>query len=175
MTVIKLCKLCGKQFNCPPSQRERRKFCSRSCSQKQVNSLRKGQPLSENRKNQLKRLHIQTKSNPPMKGVSRCGKVSPTWNGGITPLYRGIRQLEKYSIWRRQIFLRDNYKCQICGATGLNAHHIKSFKTIILENNIKTTEQALKCDELWFISNGVCLCNKCHYNVHTKEKNDKLL
>jgi hypothetical protein len=175
MTVTKLCELCGKEFKTPNCQANRRKFCSRSCSQKIVNSLRKGSPLSENRKNQLNRLHIHTKLNPPMKGISRCGEKSPTWKGGITPLYRGIRQLEKYSNWRKQVLVKDNYKCQLCNELGLNAHHIKSFKNIILENNIKTTGQALKCEELWFVSNGICLCNQCHYKIHTKEKNDRIL
>lgn len=55
---------------------------------------------------------------------------------------------EKY-VWKKAVFKRDNYTCQVCGSTErLEAHHIKE-----------------KCNfpELQYeVSNGICLCHSCH-------------
>ena len=36
------------------------------------------------------------------------------------------------------------------------------FSDIIIENNIKTLEDALQCKQLGDINNGITLCKKCH-------------
>ena len=64
------------------------------------------------------------------------------------------------------VYSRDNWTCQTCGTRGgrfnLVVHHIKSFSNVMSDNNIKTTDEAKECSELWDLSNGVTLCNKCH-------------
>lgn len=86
------------------------------------------------------------------------------WQGGDTEFSQKIRNLLEYKYWRKQIFQRDNFTCQICGKRGtrINAHHINAFKNIIRTNKIKTIEDAIKCKELWDINWGVVLCEKCH-------------
>jgi len=86
------------------------------------------------------------------------------WQGGITLLGFQIRNSVRYSKWRSDIFSRDNYICQKCGATRckIEAHHIKMFSLIIRENAIKSLEGAELCEELWNINNGITLCKKCH-------------
>ena len=87
------------------------------------------------------------------------------WKGGITSLTFQIRHCYKYRQWRSDIFEKYNYICLKCGQKGgkLNVDHFpKSFSEIIKENNIKTFEQAMNCEELWNINNGRVLCEKCH-------------
>lgn len=99
------------------------------------------------------------------------GSKNPSWKNGLgtTPLVHNIRMCFNYRQWRSDIFTRDNFTCQCCGKRGgnLNAHHTpKSFATIIKEYNIKTSQDAINCEELWNINNGITLCTACHKKVH---------
>lgn len=75
-----------------------------------------------------------------------------------------IKHHDRYAMWRLMVLGRDNFTCQFCGARGvyLFPHHLKAFSLILRENNITTLEEALKCEELWDLDNGVTLCNECH-------------
>ncbi len=92
------------------------------------------------------------------------------WNGYITPLYISIRICKQYEEWRLQIFGRDNFTCQCCGIRGtyLEAHHIKPLNEIIKEYNIKKSEDALNCNLLWDLNNGITYCTKCHKKLKNK-------
>ena len=102
---------------------------------------------------------------------SKKGKKSHFWKGGINPLIIKIRRCFEYRQWRSDVFTRDNFTCQECNQKGLylEAHHIKSFSKIIEENNIKTFEEALNCEELWNINNGLTLCKDCHNKTKLKK------
>ncbi len=99
---------------------------------------------------------------------------NPNWKGGVTSLYDQIRKSFIYRQWRSDVFTRDDFTCQNCGqkSGGLNAHHIKSFFTIIQCYEITTLEEALECDELWNINNGITLCKVCHKKIHKKVINN---
>lgn len=93
------------------------------------------------------------------------GNKSHFWKGGISKLREQIHQSYKYREWRREVFERDKYTCQDCKQKGndLVAHHDKkSFAQILSENNVLTFKQAMDCKELWDVSNGKTLCDKCH-------------
>ena len=98
------------------------------------------------------------------------------WQGGLTPLYRLIRNSFKYRQWRSDVFTRDRFQCQICldkPGRGHNviieAHHCgKSFSKLLSEYGIKTLEEAINCEELWNINNGQTTCKKCHKKIHGK-------
>jgi len=103
--------------------------------------------------------------------LAQRGEKSNAWKGGITSLYLKIRHNFKIRQWRDDCFTRDDFTCQKCNIRGgkLTCHHIKYFSKIISDNNIRTLEEALDCDELWNINNGITLCNKCHINKHKKD------
>jgi hypothetical protein len=100
---------------------------------------------------------------------AKIGKKNPAWKGGITPLMSLIRNSFKYSQWRNDVFTKNNWTCQKSGERrNLEAHHIKSFSTILRENNIKSYEEALNCNELWDINNGITFSKECHKKFHDK-------
>lgn len=101
-----------------------------------------------------------------------AGLNNHNWKGGITPLMIKIRSYRKYDEWRRKVYKRDNYTCQICGNNkghNLNSHHIISFSKIIQYFEIIDFQAAIKCKLLWDINNGITLCEKCHDRIHSKE------
>ena len=84
------------------------------------------------------------------------------------PLNREIRTSIEIKNWRKRVLRRDRYTCQICHEKGGHkcAHHIKSFANIMNDNNIKSIDDARRCEELWNVSNGICLCEECHKWIH---------
>jgi len=99
------------------------------------------------------------------------GENHHNWKGGITPLNHAIRTCSFYINWRTAVFQRDSYTCQHCHQVGENliAHHLNLFSDIMKENNITTLEEALQCEALWNIDNGLTLCKKCHKKLHSSE------
>jgi hypothetical protein len=161
----RICKRCGKVFQrTDDSRRGKGKYCSTKCYWE---SLTFG--VSRFCKICGKKIWVRP-SRPNHQycsqwcaGRDKIGEKSPLWNG-MTPIVTSIRKLFEYRQWRSDILQRDNYICQECGIRGgnLEAHHIKPFWKIIKENNIKTKEEAMVCDELWNLNNGITLCVKCH-------------
>lgn len=84
------------------------------------------------------------------------GEFHWNWKGGKTPANQRERSSKEYSEWRKTVFARDNFTCQICGQVGggLNAHHIKRWSTNV--------------DERYNPDNGITLCKKCHAELHRK-------
>lgn len=81
-------------------------------------------------------------------------------------LQRRIRGLGKYLEWRSNILKRDNYHCQNCGnQENLEVHHIIPFFKILNKFKIRDMEEAIKCDGLWEIGNGITYCRKCHIKI----------
>ncbi len=103
------------------------------------------------------------------------GDKTYQWKGGITKLAEAIRKDFKYNKWRVGVFLRDERKCQITGNKGIIvAHHIKNFKNIIDDNNIKNIEDARKCESFWNIDNGITMLKNVHeefHKIYTKYNN----
>lgn len=86
------------------------------------------------------------------------GESHWNWKGGVTDENHRQRESYEYRQWRKSVFERDNYTCQVCGASGgeLNAHHIKPF--------------SVYPDLRFDVSNGLTLCKQCHINVHKTER-----
>ena len=84
------------------------------------------------------------------------GERNPGWKGGITPLVRLMRNNDNYSNWRKEVFKRDGFTCQMCEDKGiyLQGHHI-----IGVHEDLNL---------IYEISNGLTLCKKCHLDFHNK-------
>ncbi len=85
------------------------------------------------------------------------GEKSNLWKGGISAITRKERtnfmDTLEYKDWRRKVFERDNYTCQICGIRGgnLRANHIKKYADY--------PELRLTVD------NGITICRNCDINL----------
>ena len=100
------------------------------------------------------------------------GDKNWNWQGGKTLISFIIRNSFRSRQWRDDVFTRDEFTCQECGQVGgrLNAHHIKPFASILRKYEIITIEEALECEELWSINNGITLCEECHSHKPKKIK-----
>jgi hypothetical protein len=91
----------------------------------------------------------------------------------VPPLLKlKIRNTTKYLNWRLSILKRDNFTCKLCHTSvkdnkslRLEVHHAKTFDEICNENNVSTVEQALACEELWNMNNGISICYRCHKDI----------
>lgn len=77
------------------------------------------------------------------------------WKGGITPKNEAIRKSSEYKSWRKSVFTRDSFTCQICSKIGgeLHADHILSF--------------AAYPERRFDLNNGRTLCVECHKKTDT--------
>lgn len=99
--------------------------------------------------------------NKGMRGYGRWakwhpqGELNPAWKGGITAVGKRIRNSKEYAAWRKSVFERDGYTCQLCHEKGgkLCADHIKPFSLF----------PALRMD----LNNGRTLCFDCHKQTDT--------
>jgi len=135
-----------------------------------INSEETNKKISKMRKKQKPPMLGKHRSKETKRKISEAlrGALSCCWKGGITPLRKVIQTSFLYRQWRSDVFHRDDFTCQECNIKGgiLNAHHKKSFTSIIQFYEITTLEEALECEELWNINNGITLCEKCHKDIH---------
>ena len=99
------------------------------------------------------------------------GENNHNWKGGMSELDKAIRELPEMYIWKYNVMKRDNFCDCFTGIVGnhnLEVHHIKPMSIIIQEYNIKTIEDALSCEELWDIDNGITMFKKSHIKHHQK-------
>lgn len=124
-------------------------------------------PTDETRK-KMSRSHMGMKygSERNLKiSLAHRGSKSYLWKGGISPLAEVIRKCFKSKEWKRKILQRDDYTCVICKKRGGDMeidHYPKMFAEIFHENNIKSLDEALACEQFWDTKNGRTLCKPCH-------------
>lgn len=109
------------------------------------------------------------------------GDKNPAWKGGVTPTIMRIRQSFKYKEWRKSVYKKDKFTCQLCGYSHnkkgikrevLDADHIVPFAFLIHQlvkkfGNKNLYNVAMEDKSLWDIENGRILCRKCHKKTDT--------
>jgi hypothetical protein len=135
---------------------------------------RKGIPVSEIQKQKQREKMVGIKHTPEHNALIRQntpkGEDSPHWNGGHTTLYWKVRYCRQMYEWRDAVFKRDNYRDWYSGVKGngnLNAHHIVSFASLMERYNIQTLDDALACNALWDVANGVTMIDTVHMAHHS--------
>ena len=149
-----ICEWCGKSYTIGRYRKNKTRFCSNKCRYEWISK------------------NITGLGNPmylPIMDKRFKGKSNPNWKGGVTSFHSQIRNCFEYRQWRSDVFTRDKYTCQICGddrGGNLQAHHKTAFINILNKYEITTFEEALKCEALWNINNGITLCEECHKEFH---------
>lgn len=91
-------------------------------------------------------------------GERQRGARSHRWKGGKMRPDALLRGSMEYSDWRKAVYARDDYTCQLCFERGgkIAAHHIR--------------EYAKHPDLRLVVENGITLCWLCHQSVKGKER-----
>jgi 5-methylcytosine-specific restriction endonuclease McrA len=146
--VITKCKQCGKEF--PSYSGSKRIYCSYTCA---------GKNKSHPDKLEKKVCIICGKSfDPHYKDKKLCSKQCLSiYNRKylVPPKSREHIPTWQYAEWRKSVYERDEYTCQICGDSkgkNLRAHHLNSWDMFQ--------------DQRYLIDNGVTLCVVCHKAFH---------
>lgn len=137
-------------------------------------------------RNQMHRFGIPTKNvSETMKGRF-VGDKHPNWKGGITDLDLLLREF--FAVHQVPLIAkRDNYTCQLCGATHtiLHVHHIRPFSEIVAEivaehPDLKPSDpndkielyKIITHDERFLDENNlITYCKECHFfKIHKYKK-----
>jgi len=158
--------------NKPCSEETRRKI---SAAKEGLVPWNMGIPCRENTKNKISMANKGRKHTEEARAAQRAntprGPKHWNWQGGVSRLTDAIRKSPEYKMWRRLVYVRDDFTCVQCRHTGyLNADHIVPFSTLIKENNINNIKDAVNCKKLWDINNGRTLCVPCHRKTETYGK-----
>lgn len=102
-----------------------------------------------------RRIMWQDKEFRAMMSEKRKGSLNPSWNPNLTDEERlTVRENKKRQQWASEVKKEADYTCDCCGQWGgtLHSHHLNDFHT--------------HKESRYEISNGVCLCEKCHREFH---------
>lgn len=171
--IIRICEVCGNEFIAKGNQTQnKKKTCSKECQYKAV-SIKNSQVRVERTTKVCKQCGNEFEVIPcelhqifcthkcytdwyseNLKGENHC-----RWDPNLTAKERlnneSRTHSKEYITWRKAIFKRDGYICQVCNelkSGNLNAHHIMGWNKYI----------NLRFD----IDNGITLCKKCHDEFH---------
>lgn len=159
-----VCIICDSRFR---SHKEIQDTCSRTCA----NRLRyRDSPLypcavcgvgfrcAPSKVRYRQRATCSDECHTKHRSGKQKGSKSHRWQGGKTSEAMIIRNSKDYRDWRKSVYDRDDYTCQICQVRGgkLTAHHIREFA--------KHPELRLT------VSNGITLCWPCHCKIKGREE-----
>ena len=166
------CAICGKRENVIPARAKKYRFCSYACAGvwRRENFRGEGNPTWQGGERERTCEYCGKqfswdglRANSVFQKQKFCSKPCADaggfrYSGPNHPLWKGKpRRRGNHRIFVDKILARDNHTCQTCGSTGprLHAHHILSYK-----------DHPDKRDDP---SNGITLCEPCHWDAHSKE------
>ena len=135
--IKKMC-VCGKDFLVVFCKKDIAKYCSRACADRKP-AWNRG----------LKGLLTGENNGRWVKDRTKLSKINE----------QGERRTSAYVIWRKQIYIRDNFKCRINNEDcegRIEAHHILGW----------TDYPELRYE----INNGITLCHAHHPRKRAEEK-----
>lgn len=153
----KRCSNCGNwkplnQFQRRSSAWDKRTGICKKC----LNARARASYIKTGRPAKRGRYHMSLEGSAAIARSARermTGPANPNWKGGISQ--QTWRQTLEYQLWRKQVFQRDSYQCQLCGndeGGNLTAHH---------------TKPADQYPELRYdLANGMTVCELCHSQIH---------
>jgi len=139
------CKKCGNNGKISYINLKIGKGCSGDCKKEKI------------KKTSLNRYGVDNYTKTLEYKQNFSGKKSPHWNSKLTEKDRiKNRNIPENGTWRRFVYERDNYTCQVCDKRGYNivAHHLEGWNWD-KENRFN-------------VDNGVTLCVTCHKDFHDK-------
>ena len=154
---IKICPVCGIEFravnDCKSHQQV---YCSKKCWEVRAHEIRICPTCGKEFHTHRARNKIYCSQECRDKDYRErlVGENSHLWKGGKTTEEKIARSKAAYRDWRKQVFERDGYTCQICGTSDepIEAHHLKPVKDYP--------------DLIYDVDNGLTLCYKCHKAEH---------
>lgn len=166
--LSKKCPACGKIFEVYPNSFAKKQiFCSYNCyiktiripdktclvCEKPFHTRKPGGKFCSRECQRLYRLKHPIRYWLGKKRENLSKEKNPAWKGGVTKNSKLLRSTTRFKEWRKKVFERDNYTCQICFQKSgfLEPHHIKnvaSYPELVSE-----------------ITNGVTLCINCHRKI----------
>lgn len=177
----KRCEVCGKLFT---PKRASRRFCSHKCRGK---AKELGLFTRKNEHPIVTRICPHCKTEFKCRDYSvqkycsrRCfdlahsknmaGENNPSYINGNSlnsPTFRG----SGWNIIRQDIYERDNFICQICGAKCISRANVTP----------ETTWKIIQCHHIRLYNSGtdnnsnnlITLCLRCHRTLHIKQKNKR--
>jgi hypothetical protein len=162
-----ICKYCGNKYFVQKCQINRTKYCSKLCHNRAI--IRRGEDSHLWRGGKTLKYRCIDCDKKVDHHATRCRKCRGLYVGRFhkSTLTAQIRGMPMTRLWMRMVKERDRI-CVACGSSeNLQIDHIIPLKEIKEVNNIKSIEDARKCEQLWDIRNGRVLCHSCHLKTET--------
>lgn len=151
----RICPVCNKSYIVPAWRAidpKRGKFCSKACSyvgREIKGAFVKGHPdlvPKESRGHSLETRLKMKEINKRIAVAKRADRPQP-----LHEIRQKLMRRSEYKDWRKAVFERDNYTCQLCNNndTYIHADHIVSW--VVSE------------EKRYDLDNGRTLCFRCHY------------
>lgn len=167
--IHRICPICGKEFD---TYQKTQVYCSTECGNKgkeckvSLKCVQCGKEYSipQSALKWSKERGCEHNFCSKKCRQSFCVKENnPRWIQDRSLLKERNRDEPYLNDWRKKVFERDDYTCQMCGDRGskghkviLNAHHIVKY----------SVNKELR----FVVDNGITLCEKCHLKTYGKEE-----